>query len=52
VNCARPGLWGAWLGNRRAYPAPEQAKRISHESGNYLARPVMPIVRRKGNHDE
>lgn len=20
VNCARPDLWGAWLGNRCAYP--------------------------------
>ncbi len=20
MNCARPDLWGAWLGNRWAYP--------------------------------
>jgi len=23
VNRARPGLWGAWLGNRWAYPEAE-----------------------------
>jgi len=25
VNRARPGLWGAWLGNRWAYPEADAA---------------------------
>ena len=45
MNRARPGLWGAWLGNRWAYPEAESAPRMFRLSTTTGADPLNPAVR-------